>query len=82
MLHNSTNNSGTASVLASVNAERSQSGGFTHSGLANASQHFYWLAAVDTSGNVSALSGGVNATTLDAQGGGIETVSEPADDGE
>ena len=60
---NTTNNSGTATRLATVNAASTQAGGFTHAGLATGVTRYYWLKAVDTSGNTSGFSSVANATT-------------------
>lgn len=60
---NTSNNSGTATRIATVNAIPSATGGFSRSGLGSGVQRFYWLKAVDSSGNVSGFSTGSNGTT-------------------
>ena len=59
---NTTNNSGTATRLTTVNAVSTQAGGFTHAGLTTGVTRYYWLKAVDTSGNASGFSSVANAT--------------------
>lgn len=61
---NTTNNSGTAIPIDSVIAVGGQVGYYTRSGLGNANTRYYWVKAVDTSGNKSAFSTGVSATTI------------------
>jgi predicted phage tail protein len=61
---NSSNSSGTATIIATVPAVASQHGNYIRSNLGNGTQKYYWLKAVDKSGNASAFSSGVNATTL------------------
>lgn len=51
-----TSSSGVASLVATVNAEPSVAGGVAISGLAAGSTHYYWLKAIDTSGNASVFS--------------------------
>lgn len=60
---NSVNNSGTATRIATVNALPSTEGRFTRSGLATNTSKFYWIKAVDSSGNRSAFSSVASATT-------------------
>lgn len=60
---NTTNNSGTATLLTVVNAAAAQAGGYTHSGIATNVARYYWTKAVDTSGNKSAFSASATATT-------------------
>ncbi|MCB4861979.1 fibronectin type III domain-containing protein [Sphingobium sp. PNB] len=60
---NSTNNSGTATKISTVAALPSQLGGYTHSGLTSGSTHYYWLKAVDTSGNKSGFGAVQSITT-------------------
>lgn len=62
VFENTTNNSGTASALAEVNAAPGQAGGFTRSGLSSGQTRWYWVRALDTSGNLSAFSSGVSVT--------------------
>jgi len=60
---NSTNNSGTAVAIATVNANRGMVGGFTDAGLAASTTYYYWVKAVDSSGNKSAFSTGISKAT-------------------
>ena len=60
---NTTNNSATATKVVTVNALPSEAGGFARSGLTSGVQRYYWLKAVDTSGNKSAFTAAINATT-------------------
>lgn len=60
---NTTNNSSTATRITTVNAESGKPGSFTHSGLATGTTYYYWLKAVDTSGNVSGFNTGTSAGT-------------------
>ena len=60
---NATNSSGSATRIATVFAEAGKPGMFTRQNLATGTQRFYWLKSVDTSGNTSGFSSGVNATT-------------------
>ena len=61
---NSVNNSLTATKIFTVRAIPNQSGSYTHSGLTTGTTRYYWLKSVDTSGNASDFSTGVNATTI------------------
>lgn len=60
---NTTNNSGTASKIATVRAASAAAGMFTRSALANGVTRYYWLKAVDTSGNASAFTTVASTTT-------------------
>jgi hypothetical protein len=55
---NSSNDSGTATLIAKVTADQ-----FTRGGLDDSVTQYYWLKAYDFSGNASAFSSGVNAIT-------------------
>jgi len=57
------NSSGSATKIATVQGAASAPGAYARGGLGNAVQRYYWFKAVDTSGNVSAFSGSINATT-------------------
>lgn len=59
---NTTNNSGTASKIATVSVEAGSPGSYSRVGLTTGGQRFYWLKAVDTSNNVSGFSTGANGT--------------------
>lgn len=63
IFENTTNNSATANIVASVTAAPSTAGAYDRSGLPNNSQRFYWLKAVDKDGNVSGFSAVASATT-------------------
>jgi hypothetical protein len=54
--------SASATLIATVNALPGQAGGYSRSGLASGSVHYYWLKSVDTSGNASAFSSMVTGT--------------------
>ena len=56
---NTSNNSGSATLLAKVKGNV-----HTHNGLTNGEQRYYWVKAFDLSGNSSSLVGSVNATAL------------------
>ncbi len=60
---NTVDSSTTATRIATVNGLPSKPGGLTRSGLATNATRYYWLKAVDNSGNVSPFSLGVSATT-------------------
>lgn len=70
---NTTNNSATATRIATVNAAPSARGGFTRSGLETSNVRWYWLKAVDTSGNASVFSSGVTVTLPTIPAGEIDT---------
>lgn len=55
---NTVNNSGTASLVATVSSTR-----FVDLNVVLSTQYFYWVSAVDRSNNASALSSVANATT-------------------
>lgn len=76
---NTVNDTATATILAHVNAKPSQSGGYTHSGLSPATTYYYWLRAVDASGNTSALSSAVSATTIQAANADLAAGAVTAD---
>jgi hypothetical protein len=60
---NTVNDSSTATNIATVLATPSSQGRFTRSGLATGDTRYYWVKAVDRSGNQSAFSTGTNVTT-------------------
>lgn len=64
---NTTNNSGTATKIAAVVGQPSGAGSYSRSGLSSGVTRYYWLKAVDTSGNVSVFSTGISATTASIQ---------------
>ncbi len=57
------NSSGSATLIATVNAERGQKGGFTDTGLTSSTTYYYWVKARDTSGNLSGFSSVASVTT-------------------
>lgn len=65
---NTTNSPTTATAIATVSALPGQRGTYTRSGLAVNQTRYYWLSAVDTSGNESAKTVMKNITTA-----GIDT---------
>lgn len=58
---NTVNNSGTATLIAIVNAEPTKTGGFSRTGITTAATRYYWMKARDTSGNLSGFSTVVSA---------------------
>lgn len=68
---NTTNNSGTATKIATVNAAPGQPGRFARTGLGTDVTRYYWIKGRDTSGNTSAFSSGVSATTAKVLAGDI-----------
>ena len=56
---NTSNNSGTATLLGTAGGSN-----FTHGGLAQNTLRYYWLKAKDFTGNLSAFSAGASGTTL------------------
>jgi len=70
VFRNTTNNSGTATEIAEVRASR-----FVDVDVSLGTQYFYWLKAVDTSENVSAFSGGVNATPTTITDGSVDSTA-------
>lgn len=70
---NTVNNSGTATRIATVNAMPSARGGFTRSGLSSGDTRWFWIKAVDTSGNASVFSAAVTATLPTVPSGEIDT---------
>jgi hypothetical protein len=60
---NTVNNSGTATLIASALAEPGKTQYSPRAGLATNVTRYYWLKAVDTSGNASGFSSGTSATT-------------------
>jgi predicted phage tail protein len=58
-----TNSTGAATMIATVNALPNAEGRFTRAGLATGTTKYYWVKAVDRSGNTSAFSTGASATT-------------------
>lgn len=64
---NTTNNSGTATKIAVVVGQSSGAGSYSRSGLPSGVTRYYWLKAVDTSGNASGFSTGISAATASIQ---------------
>lgn len=58
-----TNNSASATKIATVNAVKGAPGGFTRSGVANGTTYYYFLKSVDTSNNISAFTATNSAAT-------------------
>jgi hypothetical protein len=63
IFENDVNNSATATNIATVLATPLSQGRFTRSGLLTGTTKWYWIKAVDTSGNTSAFSTGTSVTT-------------------
>jgi hypothetical protein len=63
VFENTTNNSSTANIVASVPASPSTAGSYDRSGLPNNTTRYYWLKAVDKDGNASGFSAVASATT-------------------
>lgn len=63
VFENTTNNSSTSNIVASVPASASTQGSYDRAGLSNNAQRFYWLKAVDKDGNASGFSAVASATT-------------------
>lgn len=72
---NTTNTSGTATRIDTIDSVSATAGGYTRSGLANSIQRYYFLKAVDTSGNASGFTSSVNATTLAVQPADMDTTA-------
>lgn len=70
---NTTNNSATATILATVNAIPSTVGGFTHSAIPTGATVYYWVKAVDSSGNYSPFSAVATAATITINEGDFAT---------
>jgi predicted phage tail protein len=60
---NSTNNSATATRVATVANRPGAEGTFTRTGLAPNTTRYYWLKAIDAAGNRSGFTGGITLTT-------------------
>jgi predicted phage tail protein len=75
---NSTNTSGTATRIATVDALSAAPGSYTKSGIATGTQKFYWIKSVDTSGNTSGFSSSANATTATVATGDIAALAVTA----
>lgn len=69
------NVTGSSQKLATVNAQPSSTGGFTHSGLTSGQAVTYQLKAIDTSGNETALTSSVSATTTKSASADIESAA-------
>jgi hypothetical protein len=63
IFEHTSNASGSATRIATVQAASSAQGRFTRTSLATGQTRWYWLKAVDTSGNASGFTAGVSATT-------------------
>lgn len=61
---NTSNDSATATRIATVNAAPNRPGAFTRSAVVTGTAYYYWLKAVDTSGNTSAFTASVSATPI------------------
>jgi hypothetical protein len=72
-----TNNSASATKIATVNAVKGAPGGFTRSGVANGTTYYYFLKSVDTSNNISAFtstnSAATNQSSVTVAAGGVFT---------
>lgn len=68
---NTTNVSGTATLVATVNALPSVGGRWSRTGIGTGVTRYYWLKAFDSSGNASAFSTGVTGTTAQVLSGDI-----------
>jgi len=60
---NAVNSSGTAARLTTVKARPGGTVAYARGGIGTGVTRYYWMKAVDTSGNVSGFSAGVSATT-------------------
>lgn len=63
VFENTTNNSSTANIVASVTATPSSNGSYDRAGLGNNVTRYYWLKAVDKDGNASGFSAVASTTT-------------------
>jgi membrane protein implicated in regulation of membrane protease activity len=63
IFENTTNSSSTATPIATVAAIPGKKGAYTRGGLDSGMTRYYWLKAVDYSGNESGFSASANATT-------------------
>jgi len=72
---NDVNDSSTATNIATVLATPNSQGRFTRSGLATGVTKYYWVKAVDISGNTSDFSIGTNVTTAQVGTGDIAAFS-------
>lgn len=63
LFRNTTNDSSTATQITEVYGFPSDSASYTDT-VATGLTRYYWLKAIDTAGNLSVFSGGVNATAL------------------
>lgn len=69
------NSSGAATRFATVPARSAQAGGYSRGGLASGVTRYYWLKAVDTSGNVSAFSSVASGATATVGPGDLDTTA-------
>jgi predicted phage tail protein len=76
---NTVNDSSTATNIATVISTPGSQGRFTRSGLNTGDLRWYWIKAVDSSGNVSAFSTGVSVTTAQVGTGDIAAFSVTAE---
>lgn len=56
LYENTTNNSGTATLVTRIPTQPGTKGAFTRTGLPSAATRYYWFKSVDTSGNISGFS--------------------------
>lgn len=67
------NANGSATRIATVNAQSGAKGSYARSGMAAGAVRYYWLKAVDTSGNASVFSGVASGTIPNVPAGEIDT---------
>lgn len=67
------NASGSATRIATVNAQSGAKGSYARSGMAAGAVRYFWLKAVDTSGNASVFSTGASGTIPNVPAGEIDT---------
>jgi hypothetical protein len=60
---NSTNDPATATPISTVNAIPDTAGSYTRGDATEGTTYFYWISALDTSGNESGKTAGINVTT-------------------
>jgi hypothetical protein len=72
---NSVNDSSTATNITTLTALPGQQGRFTRSGLATGVTKWYWVKAIDISGNASPFSAGISVTTAQVGTGDIAAFS-------
>ena len=67
------NASGSATRIATVNAQSGAKGSYARSGMVAGAVRYFWLKAVDTSGNASVFSAGASGTIPTIPAGEIDT---------